>query len=171
MAGADGTRAKGGKPLALTFNYNTALGTGGAAAAELATAAWKQLGAKVTLQAQDETAAVDTLFKTGNWDVAWEALNVNSPDQLVPFMSGPAVPDGNNFAHIDNAAYTATVAKAAALPGSAGCGLWLSAEAALVKDADVVPFANRAQHTFGKQATFASSGVPVAPTSIRVLAG
>lgn len=168
-AGPDGTRAKGGTPLAITFNYNTTLGSGGASAAELAAQAWKQLGAKVTLQAQDETAAVDTLFKTGNWDVAWEQLNVNSPDQLVPFLSGPAVPDGNNFAHIDNATYTAGVTGAMAVPGSAGCGQWLSAERALIAEADVVPFANRAQQTFGKQARFESAGVPIAPTSIRLL--
>ena len=117
----------------------------------------------MTLQAQDETAAVDTLFKTGNWDIAWEGLNVSSPDQLVPFLSGPAVPDGNNFAHIDNATYTAGAAKAMAVPGTEGCGQWLSAEESLVRAADVVPFANRAQQTFGKRARFDSTGWPSTP--------
>lgn len=168
--GAGGTRIKGGKPLKIVFNHNTVLGPGGTAAAELATAAWKQLGVEVDVQPQDQTASVDTLFKTGNWDVAWQPLNVSSPDQLVPFLSGPAVPKGNNFAHISNAAYDAAIADATTKTGSEGCEAWLSAEENLIRDADVVPFANRTAQTFGKQARFESGGVAVTPTSIRMLA-
>lgn len=170
VAGADGKRSRAGAPLSLVFVYGTELGSGGAAAAELATAAWTELGAAVDVRPQDETAAVDTLFTTGDWDISWTQLNVSSPDQLVPFLSGPAVPDGNNFAQIDNAAYTAGVAQASAVPGAQGCETWLAAEANLVRDADVVPFANRLVPTFGKGATFEIADV-IQPTSITMVAG
>ena len=168
-AGPDGTRSKDGTPLALTFLYATDLGSGGAAAAELAVAAWTELGADVTATPQDETASVETLFGTGDWDITWTALNVNSPDQLVPFLSGPAVPDGNNFAHIDNAEYVAGVEEAMMTVGSEGCDQWLEAEAALVRAADVVPFANQNLPFFGSNARFDVVG-GVVPTSIRMLA-
>jgi peptide/nickel transport system substrate-binding protein len=169
-AGADGVRSKDGKPLALTFVYNSGLGSGGAAAAELATATWKQLGADVTVTGQDDTALLDTVFSSGNWDITWLTLNVSSPDQLVPFLSGPAAPDGNNFAHIDNADYTSGVTAAAAEVGTAGCQKWLAAESALVADADVVPFANQTISIFGSGARFTSGAVAVVPTSIRMVA-
>jgi len=169
-AGSDGTRSKDGHPLALSFLYNTGLGAGGSAAAELAIQMWRALGAKVTLKAQDDTVAVQTLFGSGNWDIAWVTVNVNSPDQMVPFLSGPAVPNGNNFAHIQNPAYTAGVAKATKVQGTAGCAQWLAAESALFKDADVIPFANQVRTYFGKKATFEIVGWLV-PTSIRMLAG
>ena len=47
MEGADGVREKDGQKLAVTFLYANTLGTGGAAAAELATAAWKEIGVQV----------------------------------------------------------------------------------------------------------------------------
>lgn len=169
-AGAGGTRSKDGKELTLAFNYNTAYGPEGAAASELAVAAWKQLGAKVTARGQDATALLQTLFTSGNWDVAWLTLNVSSPDQLVPFFSGPAAPNGNNFSHIDNKTYAAGVAKAMKLPGKEGCTEWLAAETNLVKEADIIPFANLATKTFGKGAQFSSVTRPVTPISIRMLA-
>lgn len=168
-AGSDGTRSKGGKALALTFVYITANGPEGAAAAELAAATWKQLGAKVTMTGQDSTAILNTVFTTGNWDIAWLTLNVSTPDQLVPFFSGKS--PQNNFAHIKNAAYEAKIAEAAKLPGKDGCEAWLAAETNLVKAADVFPFANLPVKTFGKNAQFASGSQAVVPTTIRMLAG
>jgi peptide/nickel transport system substrate-binding protein len=168
-AGANGTRSKDGTPLAVTFTYDTALGTPGSAAAELVNAAWKKLGVAVTTKPQDETALVNTVFSTGDWDVAWVPINVSSPDQLVPFLSGPATPEGNNFASIDNADYTSGVADAMKQNGTAGCSTWLKAESALVRDADVIPFANQNTSFFGSHATFAVVDV-VQPTSIRMRA-
>ncbi len=170
-AGADGVRTKNGKPLAVSFLYNTGTGAAGAAAAELATSAWQQLGAKVDLKGQDDTALINTTYNTGNWDVAWLALNVSSPDQLVAFVSGPTPPSGNNFAGIKNPTYAAGVAKASKLQGTEGCPDWLAAESSLVKNADVIPFANQQAHTFGAKVTFDTGSVAVVPTSIRMLAG
>lgn len=167
--GPDGVRSKDGKKLALTFVYDTALGSGGSAAAELAVSVWKQLGVLINLKPQDATAVGSTLLSTGDWDIAWETFNLSSPDQLVPILSGPVPPNGNNFAHIDNAGYNAGVAKASATLGAAGCADWLKAEANLVSAADVIPFANQVIKTFGTGARF-DQAFTLIPTSIRMQA-
>jgi peptide/nickel transport system substrate-binding protein len=165
--GAGGIRAKGGKQLALTFLYNTTGGSAASAAAELAAQQWGQLGVKVDMAAQDETQSTNTLFSTGNWDIAWEPLNVSSPDQLVPFMSGAGPAKGDNFAHISNATYSGAVTGAARTEGAAGCSQWLAAESTLVSSADVIPFANQVEKLFGKGARFSVVG-ELLPTSIRM---
>ncbi|GAA3600022.1 ABC transporter substrate-binding protein [Kribbella ginsengisoli] len=169
VAGADGVRAKAGKPLALTLSFNTAFGTGISAAAELATKTWTELGVKITSKPQDTSAINGALFGTGDWDIAWVGVGASSPDQLVPFVSGPVPPNGTNFGHIENAAYSTAAAAAAKLQGADSCDSWLKAEAKLVGDVDVVPFANDVIQTFGKGAQFENLGGLV-PTSIRMLA-
>ncbi len=168
--GSGGVRSKNGTPLSMTFIYITAGGAAVSAAAELAAAAWKQLGVTVTVKSQDANAINATIFSTGNWDVTWVQLNVSSPDQLVPFLSGPPAPNGTNFAHINNSAYSALAAKATLLNGTAGCPDWLSAESELVKAADSIPFANQVTETFGYHTRFTIASELV-PTSIRMLAG
>ena len=160
-------RSKDGKPLELSFLYNTQTGSSGSAAAELAAQQWKALGAKIDLKAQDESAAVNTLFSTGNWDIAWEPLNVSRRTSSSGSCPGRPCRRATNFAHIDNSAYTAGVAKAEKTVGTAGCSDWLAAESNLVRDADVIPFANQVQQTFGKGAQFQVAG-ELQPTSIRM---
>ncbi len=164
VLGADGVRAKDGTPLSLSFQYANALGAGGTAAAELATAAWQELGVQVDAKQQDDTTLAGTLFGGGPWDIAWIPVNVSSPDQLVGFLSGPAVPNGANFASIDNADYSAAVTSAMGMTGTEGCDTWKAAEAALYQAADVIPFANSVVPTFGKNAEFALIG-SIEPTS------
>lgn len=167
--GSDGTRSKGGVPLAVTFLQGAA-GDAASAAAQLAVQVWTELGVQVTSEAKEESALIETIFSTGDWDVAWLTLNVSSPDQLVPFMSGPSTLEGgSNFGHIDNPDYQAAVESANALPGQESCEDWLKAESALVRDADVIPFANQLGQTFGSGATFESLG-SIQPMSIRMLA-
>ena len=165
--GSGGVRAKNGQRLTLKFLYNTQTGPSGSAAAELAAQQWKQLGADVTLEAEDETAAVTTLFSTENWDVAWLPVNVSSPDQLVGFLSGQAPPQGENFARIDDATYNAGVAQAEKLDGTSGCSQWLAAESNVISAADVIPFANQVIKVFGKNAQFQVVG-ELQATSIRM---
>ena len=167
--GGDGLRAKDGQPLTVTFLHDTSAGPAGQAAAELATQQWTALGVTVVDKAQAGSATQETLFGTGDWDIAWIALNVGSPDQLVPFLSGPGMAaGGTNFAGVANTDYETGVTAAAAMQGTAGCPTWLDAEAHLVSAADVVPFANTVAKTFGKGAEFAISGSLI-PTSIRML--
>ncbi len=170
-AGSGGTRSKGGKPLALTFIYDTAGGASASASAELAASVWKKLGATVTMRGQDDTQITQTaLGGAGNYDIAWLPLNVSSPDQLVPFLTGPSPAAGNNFARISNPAYDTAIAKASKLHGTAGCTDWLAAESELVKSADVIPFANGTIRTFGKGAHFAPGFSAIDPTTIRMTA-
>lgn len=168
-AGSDGVRTKGGEPLEVTFLYQNNLGSSGDAAAELAVQQWEEIGVDATAKAQNETTLTSTIFGAGDWDVAWVALNVSSPDQLVPFLSGPAAPDGTNFSAIDNDEYVAAVEAASQLTGTEGCDTWLEAEAALVAAADIVPFAATQARTFGAGAEFAVPG-QLQPLSIRMLA-
>lgn len=165
--GSGGIRSKNGKQLALSFLYPTDLGAPIASAAELAVQQWKQLGVKVTAKGQTDTASVQTLFSTGNWDISWVPVNVSTPDQLVAFLSGPTPPKGQNFANLKNATYSKDVAKASQIVGTKGCPDWLAAESNLVKNADVIPFANQSQQIFGKGAQFSVSG-ELLPTSIRM---
>jgi peptide/nickel transport system substrate-binding protein len=171
MPAMDVDAAKG--PLAgqkLTFLYSSAAGSAVAAAAELAVQQWKAAGADVTAKGVDETALEGATFGTGDWDIAWLPLNVNSPDQLVPFLSGPGLADqGTNFSGIDNADYTAGVKAATQMAGTEGCQTWLDAESKLVAAADIVPFATSAVKTYGNGAQFDYPGTFM-PTSIRMLA-
>jgi peptide/nickel transport system substrate-binding protein len=170
VMGDGGVRAKDGQPLSVTLLHDTSAGPAGVAAAELAAQQWSALGVDVVDKAQGGTATQETLFVTGDWDVAWIALNVSSPDQLVPFLSGPGVADGGtNFAAIANADYEAGVAAASAMQGTDGCATWLDAESHLVSAADVVPFANTLVPTYGNGAEFVISGSLI-PTSIRMTA-
>ncbi|MBM6404537.1 ABC transporter substrate-binding protein [Phycicoccus sp. CSK15P-2] len=154
---------------AMTFLYDSSAGSAVAAAAELAVQQWKAAGADVTAKGQDATALQQAIFGTGDWDIAWVPLNVNSPDQLVPFLSGPgAAEGGTNFAGIENADYAAAAEKASALSGAESCAAWLEGDSAVVAAADVVPFANNVVRTYGKGARFEIPG-ELEPTSIRLV--
>lgn len=154
----------------LTFLYSSAAGSAVSAAAELAVQQWEAAGATVTAKGVDETALQQAIFGTGDWDIAWVPLNVNSPDQLVPFLSGPGMADGGtNFSGIDNADYDAGVKQASGMAGTEGCDTWLQAESSLFTAADIVPFANNLVTTYGNGAEFEVPGQLV-PTSIRMLA-
>lgn len=168
IRGADGVRVKDGTRLSLVFLYDNSLGAAATAAAELAMAAWQELGVEIDGKQQDESVMLDALFGTGAWDVSWVTVSVNSPDQIVGFVSGTVAPDGVNFSGIHNADYEAAVAQAVQLPGTEGCSTWQDAETALFQAADLVPFANTTIHMFGSGAEFDWLG-QISPTSIRML--
>lgn len=168
VRGADGVREKDGTRLSLTFLYENSLGAAAAAAAELALAAWDEIGAEVEGKQQDETALLEATFGTGAWDIGWLTLSVNSPDQAIGFVSGAVPPEGSNFSAIQNEEYTAAVAEASQLNGSEGCDKWNEAESALFAAADLVPFANATIYMFGNGAEFEWLGV-IEPTSVRLV--
>jgi len=168
VRGPDGVRVKDGTRLSLVFLYDNSLGASATAAAELAMDAWQKLGVEVDGKQQDETVMLDALFGTGAWDVSWVTVSVNSPDQIVGFVSGTEAPEGTNFSGIHNADYDAAVAEAVQLPGTEGCSTWQQAETALFQAADLVPFANATVHMFGNGAEFDWLG-QISPTSIRML--
>ncbi|WP_433605229.1 ABC transporter substrate-binding protein [Dactylosporangium sp. CA-139114] len=161
-----GIWAKGGKQLTVGYLYSTAMGPAVASASELAAKQWTEFGAKVVSRAVDPANLMSTL-SGGDWDVAWQPFNVYSPDQLVPFFSGPRPPQGNNLAGIANPDYDAGVRQAMATPGADGCPLWTKAESALVKRLDVVPFAMNTTRYYGKGVTFQADGAGVVPGTLR----
>ena len=63
----------------------------------------------------------------------------------------------------------AAVQEAMELTGTEGCDAWLEAEAGLVANADIVPFALTQARTFGAGAEFAVPG-QLQPPSIRMMA-
>lgn len=168
IPGSDGIRARNGTKLALNFGYESFRGAGGSAAAELAIAAWKEIGVAVTPRAMSQNDLLNTLYSTRDWDIFWVAPNLSTPELFMPFVFGPPPPAGQNVAQIENKDYTALRAKALEKTGADSCPDWLAAEKALVSAADVVPYANSVARTFAKGAVFDSTGI-IAPTSIRML--
>lgn len=168
VEGADGIREKDGTRLSLAFLYDNNLGAAGTAGAELAIDAWKEIGVEVEGKQQEESVMLDALFGTGAWDISWVTLSVNTPDQVVGFMSGATAPEGSNFSSIQNDDYTAAVERALQIEGADGCDVWQEAEQALFEAADMVPFANTTVSLFGNGAEFDWLGV-IEPTSIRLL--
>ena len=78
-----------------------------------------------------------------------EPNNVNSPDQMVSFFSGPAPADGGaNLSSIDNSDYNAAVADAMTKTGADACTSFQQAESALFKANDVIAWAVRPNQIF-----------------------
>jgi peptide/nickel transport system substrate-binding protein len=169
-AGAGGVRGKAGTKLSLVFYYPTSLGPTLQSGAELLQKAWTELGVDVSLKAVS-TAEISTvvLAGQGTWHAGLIPLTVSLPSQLVSFLSGTGPPNGSNFSSIKNSEYDAAVQKAAAIPGADGCGEWASAERALFKQVNLVPFVNATVPIFGKGASFDLSEGSVMPSSVRML--
>ncbi|NYI99647.1 peptide/nickel transport system substrate-binding protein [Nocardioides thalensis] len=162
--GPDGW-TKDGQLLEVTFVHGTDKPL--ANAAELTAARWEELGVRVDSVAKDSSSLSEILFSTGAWDVTSNSLQVQFPSQLVPFLSGPAPADGTNFAHLDNKEYERLAAEASAMPGSSGCDLWIEAEAALVENLDVVPYANLTVPVWGRGVEFRETAYGIDPLSLR----
>ncbi len=173
LPAADAAAAKtalAGKNLKMNFYYATSVGPGMQAAAELLQKAWQSAGVEVTLKGVTNAEIGQAIVGgQGPWDAAFLPLGVSLPSELVPFFSGPTPPDGVNFASINNAAYTAAVQAASAIPGTGGCPQWAAAEEALVSQLDIVPFAFSSVAVFGKGATFELSAGSIDPASVRML--
>ncbi|GAA3659052.1 ABC transporter substrate-binding protein [Microbacterium marinilacus] len=160
---------KDGQALSVTFIHDSALAAGGSAAAELVVAAWTELGVQVDASTMPTDELSGVMFGGGEWDVIWEPLNVNTPDQLMGFLTGAGPADGGvNFASIANADYEAKAAEAMQLVGTDSCDTWFEAEAALTENLDVLAFANNVLPIYAEGAEFSGTDA-VDPTTIRVL--
>jgi peptide/nickel transport system substrate-binding protein len=163
-------RAKDGKPLTVKLRYSSIQGEQGTAAVELVKQGWEKLGVRVELVSDDPNAVNRAMFQTGDFDAYWSGFAFSLPSQVVPFVSGPTPPRGQNFAGIQNEKYDELVARAAELPAPEACPLWSDAERSLVREADVLPIAQQPVSTFlsgaeGKTNSFQL----IMPTSIRVV--
>ncbi|MBE1559526.1 ABC transporter substrate-binding protein [Nonomuraea africana] len=166
--GPDGIRQKDGKRLTLRYLFVTTKGAAIMAAAEYLAAEWKKAGVEVKLNGVIDTKLAESLNATQDWDVAWLPIGVALPSQLIGFLSGPAAPEGANFAHLDNARYTELVAKAGGRPAPASCADWEAAESALFEAADLVPVVENTAVVAVKGATVQAISYIVIPSSIRM---
>jgi peptide/nickel transport system substrate-binding protein len=168
VAGSDGIRVKDGKQLAINASYLTTT-AGDAPAMDLIEAAWKKLGAKVTLQPLDNAGVNTAMFASGNYDVM-PLIELAVPFQsiLIGWLSGPNPPNGINTAHISTPAYTDNANKAIQTPGDEGCALWTAAAKGLYEHADIIPISIMPARYFMQKATFDLWIGRVNPTSIRL---
>jgi peptide/nickel transport system substrate-binding protein len=139
---ADGVYEKDGTPLTIGLIYNNSTDVRSAAAEYLGTQ-WEELGAKVELNGGDQNFLLGNTFATedpSGWNVSVGVdLQSNTPSIFPPYLSGPTVPEGTNFASIDNADYVALADQASLESGDAACDLWKQAEQALLANVDLVP--------------------------------
>ncbi|MFD5226068.1 ABC transporter substrate-binding protein [Microbacterium sp. NPDC058342] len=160
---------KDGEPLSVAFIHDSALGPGGAAAAELVTAAWQELGVDLDVRTMPTDELSGVLFGGGAWDVVWEPLNVNTPDQLLGFLTGAGPAEGGtNFASIANDEYAALTAEAMTMTGTDSCDTWFEAEKALVSNLDLLPFAVNVLPMYANGVEFTGADT-IDPTSIRLV--
>ncbi|MFE4196810.1 ABC transporter substrate-binding protein [Paenarthrobacter sp. NPDC056912] len=168
--GANGVRSKDGTPLKMDFYYPSTLGPTFAAGAELIKEVWSGIGVDVLLRPVTEAEGSSLILGgQGGWNAAFVPLGMVMPNELVPLLSGPTPPNGNNFAFLNNAGYLENVHKAATKLGAEGCEDWAAAERQIFEKVDVVPFVNSIAPTFAVGATFEMSDGQLAPFSVRML--
>ncbi len=167
--GADGMRAKAGKPLAFKFLTPSSLGENGTPGSELLAESWKKLGASVELSSPSDTALQTALFSSGDWDAGFIPLTVNLPTQYAGFVSGPTPPAGTNFAHISNPEYDAAAKQASNLTAEQACAEFEKAEKALIANVDIAPLVNREAKVYANGAEFRLDADGIVPQSLRLL--
>ncbi|MET7301676.1 ABC transporter substrate-binding protein [Embleya sp. NPDC005575] len=159
---------KDGRQLSIVLPHSTTGGSQLLSAIELAIEQWKSFGVKVTRKPLTNGTTGEVLA-SGQWDVSWTPITLAQPDQLIPFFSGPAGPDGLNFGSIDNPEYKRLVGLAMTKPDIAGCDDWTAAEAELIKRVDVVTFVDSLSPYFSTPGTtFVIDGAGIDPMSMRL---
>ncbi|XVV15513.1 ABC transporter substrate-binding protein [Actinoplanes sp. CA-131856] len=166
---AAGKAVLSGKAPKLTVVWGATGAAGAQAAAELLQQQWQAAGVQVELKSVTTTQVAQIAAGQLAWDVAMFPIGVTLPSQLVPFLSGPTPPAGANFGSFDNKAYTDAVAAAQKLTGDSGCPQWDAAEKAVIKNLDLVPFANANLPVVARGADLALTEADIDPASIRML--
>ncbi len=167
--GADGIRAKDGKPLAIDIHYLADWSVFNAATAELLGRQWQQLGVRTKLSSETLVGLTSTFFETRNWDVQIDGQGMSLPTQVVPWYSGPQPPDGKNVGGVDNKEFASLATQAKSLPDAQACDYWTRAEQALFRNADVLPISKRFEYLYLQKASAEKAAqVPALPTTIRV---
>lgn len=167
--GADGLRAKDGKPLTIRFIYDAGTPSHGAAAEEVQ-AEWNELGITTDLVAEDATGWSTDLYQSYDWDTGFIQLAPSSPVVLSLFFLGETSENGGyNFMGVSNPEYNTLATKAFTTPDAdEACGIWKQAEAELINRVDIFPVAETESPMYLSGAQLDRPGT-IAPTTIRML--
>jgi peptide/nickel transport system substrate-binding protein len=168
-AGNGGVRSKEGNKLAVTLVYVSGTPAEDAGMA-LVRDWWTAIGVDVKLKALGANAVSQMLFTNGGgWDVGGLGIGISYPSDLVPFVSGPAPADGQNFGDVQNQDYNRLVEVASATAGSDACQAWADAESELFKRVDLLPISVTTTYSYGNKARYAFGVNGIEPTSIRLM--
>ncbi|WP_353114472.1 ABC transporter substrate-binding protein [Microbacterium sp.] len=166
---ASGVYARDGKTLSINMVYPSKWGQPMADAAELMTENLKAFGVDASVRVLDAPAMSETLFKTGDFDIAWSPFTMDNPRLLAPLVRGANPRDGGqNFGSIKNEQHDALVAAALKKAGTEGCPEWNEAESTLIDQVDVVPFQTTRVPIFTRGVTADVVRGSIAPWSIRM---
>ena len=169
VRGDDGF-SRNGEPLAIEFAYDSTMGSAADAAAELAVKQWREVGFTVTANAKTTSEVSELVFSDGNWDVVWEPINLDSPDQMISFFSGATAEDnGANFSAIINQEYDDYITAGMSKTGEAACADFELAEASLFKNVNYLLWAQQTNKIYLNKAEYVYVGRTQA-TSLRLLA-
>jgi peptide/nickel transport system substrate-binding protein len=166
--GSNGKLQKDGKTLAVQLDYPAALPPA-ALAMELVRDQWNAVGVDTMLKgitAAEAGAEIASLA----WDVGLTAIQADPPvpSTMQTIFSGPGLPNGLNFGHVNNPTYNRLAEEATRLTGTAACDKWDEADRALQSRGDVVAWANSTTPNFGKNVTFEKVRGTIVPTSLRL---
>ncbi len=142
-----GALAKEGKPLSVKIvGTNDTYQPG----SEYILSTFKSLGVAATLRVGDINTFAQTLFGTGDWDVAVYPFTplAQAPSALNLFLSGPPSPKGANYADVQNSAFNQAGTLALSTLGAERCAHWADAQRALVSASDVFPLVTANQQWF-----------------------
>ncbi|MEU6415170.1 ABC transporter substrate-binding protein [Microbispora sp. NPDC046933] len=167
VKGADGTRAKDGKPLSLVLLYPANSDKSAVSGIELMQQQLAEIGVKAT--PTPSPSYTDVIFQGGDWDLVWAPISTTLPNTWQGILSGDFPPKGGNWTYNTNKEFFDLAAKAQDQAGENSCDSWQAAQQSLVKDLEVLPFYEATETTYGNGVKFAlNSNTLVVPTSLRV---
>ncbi|MCR2824781.1 ABC transporter substrate-binding protein [Microbacterium sp. zg.Y909] len=168
VAGADGTRSKGGQPLEIDFIYD-ATSAAHASGAELLAEDWAELGVATVLTAMDGAAWSEYLYETFDYDTGWIQIGVGSPVVQNLFYGGASPEEGGlNFMGVVDEEYLSYAEQAgSAADADEACGYWEQAEKLVVENFHTFLLTGTIRPTYMSGATFEITDY-IQPTTIRM---
>ncbi|GGM44673.1 ABC transporter substrate-binding protein [Microbacterium saperdae] len=166
VEGADGIRAKDGKPLSILMLYPASESQGVTAAIELLQTEFKKIG--VDAVPTPSASYTDVIFSGGDWDIVWAPIFTSLPSDWAGILGGEFPPNGGNWTYNANQEYFDLVGEAQALAGADSCDAWQAAQDSLFSNLEVLPVYSSTSTFYGAGAEFGMSKSILAPTTIRV---
>jgi peptide/nickel transport system substrate-binding protein len=166
VEGADGIRAKDGKPLSILMLYPASESQGVTAAIELLQTEFKKIG--VDAVPTPSASYTDVIFSGGDWDIVWAPIFTSLPSDWAGILGGEFPPNGGNWTYNTNQEYFDLVGEAQALAGSDSCDAWQAAQDSLFSNLEVLPVYSSTTTFYGAGVEFGMSKSILAPSTFRV---